>query len=40
MYDIHVPTSAYEKQVQQLQAQAQSAEENKDMVGHNVSPGF
>ncbi|XP_060572351.1 THO complex subunit 2-like isoform X2 [Ruditapes philippinarum] len=31
MYDIHVPTSAYEKQVQQLQAQAQSAEENKDM---------
>ncbi|KAL4230734.1 THO complex subunit 2 [Mactra antiquata] len=31
MYDIHVPSSAYEKQITQLQNQASIAEDNKDL---------
>ncbi|XP_052792425.1 THO complex subunit 2-like isoform X2 [Mya arenaria] len=31
MYDIHVPSSAYEKQISLLQGQANSADDNKDL---------
>ena len=35
MYDLHVPTAAYEKQVQAQQSQIDALEDNRDMVRIN-----
>ena len=32
MYDLRVPTGAYEKQIQQMYAQIQQTEDSKEMV--------
>jgi len=36
MYDIHVPNTAYDRQTQQLSNQANSVDDNKDMVCYSL----